>query len=193
MAPKIKVTEEDILTAAVQLIREKGVDALQARMLAERLGCSVQPLFRVYGSMEMLKAAVEKHVEAIYNEMMFKRMTSGSNGFQEMGLAYVNFARTDPNLFKLLFMSNAFTQSSAMDIAGSTEGDDQVIALIARMTGLDSERAKQLYSSIWFTTHGIASLLATNSTHLSDDEVRGLLTLTYTGLLHVLKNEREGS
>ena len=118
---------------------------------------------------------------------MLEALNSEGNGFQEMGLAYVNFAKNERHLFQLLFMSDVFNQGSAADIAGSTTGDDSVLALIGNTTGLDTSKAQELYTGIWFTTHGIASLLATNSCTLSNEETRKILSLVFEGLLYSLK------
>ena len=45
MPPKVKVSKEDINTAAVEMVRESGAEALNARALAAKLGCSTQPIF----------------------------------------------------------------------------------------------------------------------------------------------------
>ena len=45
MPPKVKITKEDIINAAVSLVRENGADALNARTVASLLGCSTQPVF----------------------------------------------------------------------------------------------------------------------------------------------------
>ena len=55
MPPKAKVTREEILSACVDIIRESGFSAVNARALASRLGCSTQPIFSNYQSMEELK------------------------------------------------------------------------------------------------------------------------------------------
>ena len=41
MPPKAKVTREDILSACVEIIRQSGFDAVNARALASRLGLSL--------------------------------------------------------------------------------------------------------------------------------------------------------
>ena len=55
MPPKVKVTREDIVDAALDIIRESGEDALNARAVASKLGVSTQPIFSNYESMDMLK------------------------------------------------------------------------------------------------------------------------------------------
>ena len=42
-------------TTALQLLREKGEDALTARSLADALNCSTRPLFTLWANMDELK------------------------------------------------------------------------------------------------------------------------------------------
>jgi AcrR family transcriptional regulator len=191
LPPKIKVTEEDIVGTALRIVREKGFENLNARDLAKELGCSVHPIFRVFNSMEGLKAEIYKRAEQIYNQQMQSAMESGKDGFLGVGLTYINFARNEKNLFRLLFMSDAFHEQGILDIVGTTEGDDEVIAMLCQMTGLSPLSARELYAGIWLTTHGIASMFATNSCTLKDEEIRRLLGNCFTGIQMKLKKEKE--
>jgi hypothetical protein len=108
-----------------------------------------------------------------------------------MGLTYIDFAKNEKNLFKLLFMSDAFREQSIMDIVGATEGDDEVIEMLCQMTELSIHGANELYAGIWLTTHGIASMFATNNCRFSDEENRRLLSNSFMGLMMKLKKEEE--
>ena len=44
MPPKVKVTQDQIIQAAMDIVRESGIDALNARALAKQLDCSIQPI-----------------------------------------------------------------------------------------------------------------------------------------------------
>lgn len=193
MPPKIKVTKEDIMNSAIGIVRENGFDSLNARELAKQIGCSVHPIFREYTSMEGLKTAVYKTAEDIYNQRMLSALENSADGFLSMGLTYIDFAKNEKNLFKLLFMSDAFSEKSIMDIVGTTEGDDDVIEMLCQKTGLSIKSAKELYAGIWLTVHGIASMFATNSCRFSDEENRRLLNNSFMGLMLKLKNEEEGN
>ena len=48
MPPAVRITEEDIISAAVELVRENGLSFLNARSLAKKIGCSVHPIFRIF-------------------------------------------------------------------------------------------------------------------------------------------------
>ena len=60
MARKISVQTEYIINAAFELAREEGFEGVTARRLANYLGCSTQPIFRVYRTMEELYEDVYK-------------------------------------------------------------------------------------------------------------------------------------
>ncbi len=46
---------ETILEAAFALVRRSGMEALCARAVARELGCSTQPIFRTFASMDDLR------------------------------------------------------------------------------------------------------------------------------------------
>ncbi len=191
MPPKEKVTEAQIMNTALGIVKEKGIGNLNARDLAKEMGCSVHPIFRVFNSMDGLKAAVYKMAEQVYNQNMLSPEDHEGGEFLGMGLNYINFAKREQNLFKLLFMSDAFQNQSLIDIVGNTEGDDEVIGMLCSRTGLSATSSKELYAGIWLTTHGIAAMFATNSCRYNDEEIKRLLNNSFNGLVMKLKKDEE--
>ena len=55
MARKEQITKEVILKGAFELLKEQGIENVTARKLATHIGCSTQPIFRVYENMESLR------------------------------------------------------------------------------------------------------------------------------------------
>ena len=60
MPPKVKVTKEDIINAAVDIVRKSGAQAINARTVASVLNCSTQPVFSNFATMDELRLAVAK-------------------------------------------------------------------------------------------------------------------------------------
>ena len=58
MPPKAKISREKILSAAVDVVRERGAEKLTAKAVAAKLKCSTQPVFWYYENMEALKRDV---------------------------------------------------------------------------------------------------------------------------------------
>jgi hypothetical protein len=131
---------------------------------------------------------VYKKVEDIYNNKMEEAMKKKGNSFSEMGLTYINFARNEKNLFKLLFMSDSIKVKSVREMIQG-DGNDDVIQLLSSITGLKEGSAEQLYINIWLVTHGIASMLATNSCSFSEEEVQCILGDCYKGIVSELKKK----
>ena len=53
-----KVSKEQIIDAAVDVLRDDGFSAINARSVAKKLGCSTQPIYFSFKNMDELKAAV---------------------------------------------------------------------------------------------------------------------------------------
>lgn len=190
MPPKVKITEDAIIEASIQLIRERGIEGFNARDLAKSLNCSTQPIFWKFKTIDELKKVVHKKVDEIYNEHMINGLKK-ANSFLGMGLAYISFAKNEKNLFKLLFMSNSIKTESIFEMI---EGEDnlEIIKLISQMTGLKEKGSKQLYVDIWLVVHGIASMLATNSCNFTDNEIQTIVKDCFAGFSHQLKLKESG-
>ena len=48
MAPKNKFTKEEMVAAALRVVRAKGADGLTAKTIADELGTSTQPIFTAF-------------------------------------------------------------------------------------------------------------------------------------------------
>jgi AcrR family transcriptional regulator len=188
MPPKAKVSKEDILNVAFNLAKKNGWESINARSIANELGCSTQPIFRIYENMSELKHTLFSYIEKYYNQFIESHL-SDKNLFKSIGIAYIDFAKNEPNLFKMLFMSNNYKVNSFMEMV---EGEDNIgiINGIAQSTKFSFEMAKRFYVEIWLFTHGIASMIATNSCDLKDNEINDLLNDAYLGFKDQL-NKRE--
>ena len=69
MPAKRKIQKEDILKASISIISHEGLNALNARKIAKKLGCSTQPLFYIYENMDVLKKDV---IDELF-KIMFNR------------------------------------------------------------------------------------------------------------------------
>ncbi len=177
MPPKIIISKEAILKAAFQLTREQGFQSVNARVIAKMLGCSTHPIFRAYANMSELKKDLLGYIENFYNQFMKNRM-SGSDLFLSIGLAYIEFAKKESNLFHMIFMNHNFELSNLLDLINQ-EDSDEIIRAISLSSGLDEDRAKELYLNVWLFTHGIASMISMNNIRLSDDEIERMLKEAY--------------
>lgn len=191
MPPKVKISEQDILDAALSLTKEKGWSFVTARDLANQLNCSTQPIFRAFQNMDDLKKKLYDRVFAEYNTYMLSGLSS-RDGFEGMGMAYIRFAKEQKNLFQLLFMTDEFQINHLSEMIDDDE-NEEIVSLIASMSGLSHAASRQAYINIWLTTHGIASMAATNSCNFSEEEIRNILNISYSGTISYLKQKEDSN
>ncbi len=187
MPPKIKTTEEAILHAAVELVKEQGIENLNARSLAKKLGCSVQPIFRVFSSMEDLKKAVIANIKEMYYKYLSDSI-SQEDQLVGLELAYIRFAREQKNLFRLLHLSDMLGISKTDEFT-SVGINLEIIEAMAEMTGLTIEQSTTLYLGTFYAAHGIAAMLATNHCTLKEEEIRTIIENVFDGLVMKLRAE----
>lgn len=179
MPPKVKTTKEAIVDAAVEIVRKDGAQALNARTVAAALGCSTQPVFSNFATMDELHLAVVEKADALCREYMRKEVESGLYpAYKATGMAYIRFAKEEKELFRLLYMRDRSKENTptALDFSGDIE------AMVQQNTGLDRESAKLFHLEMWACVHGIATMFATGFVDLPWELVSKMQTDLYQGL-----------
>lgn len=179
MPPKVKTTKEDILKIAVNIVREQGVAALNARSVAAALGCSTQPIFSNFATMEDLKLAVVGEAEVLYQQYVHRETQSGEHPpYKAGGMAYIRFAKEEKELFKLLYMCDR----SAEETTAESTSFSQMADIVRNNTGLDADTSRLFHLEMWAYVHGIAVMFATGFLDLAWELVSRMLTDAYQGL-----------
>ena len=65
MPPKARFTREQIINAALQIVRTEHFESLTARALGKKLGSSACPVFTVFENMEEVQQAVLGAIKGI--------------------------------------------------------------------------------------------------------------------------------
>ena len=189
MPPKCRFTREQIIQVALELTAEKGIGALTARSLAQRLGSSAKPIFGLFTNMEEVQQEVLKAADQRYQAYLQEDMSAGQYPpYKASGMAYIRFAREQRELFKLLFMRDRTNEEKA---AG--EELEALLSLIRQSMGLSREEAYRFHMEMWIYVHGIATMIATAYLEWDMDFISAALTDAYQGLrLRFLPKETEG-
>lgn len=180
MPPKIKVTKEEIISAATHLVREKGADTLNARNVAFALNCSTQPVFSNFATMEELRLAVVEKANELCGNYIDNEIKNGEfSPYKASGIAYIRFAKEEKELFKLLYMRDRTKETFEQPL----NLGDQMESLVKKNTGLADDSTKLFHLEMWAFVHGIAAMVATDFVNLDWDLISSMLTHAYKGLL----------
>jgi len=179
MPPKVKIVKEDIIAAAVDIVRREGAQAINARTLAAALNCSTQPIFSNFASMEELRLAVLENAAGLYEEYIAREIASGEYpAYKASGIAYIRFAKEERELFKLLYMRDR-TAEAYPDVI---EFGESIETIVQDSTGLNLSDAKRFHLAMWAYVHGFATMVATGFVELDRELISTMLTDAYFGM-----------
>ena len=188
MPKAMKYSKEEVVQVAYEIVKEEGIEGINARKIAKKLNASVHPIFNHFENIEELKkAVVEKIVETYHSYMISGK--GKEKYYKEMGLSYIKFAKDFPQFFKIMFMNP--TKLDAQNFIMSNSVGDEVIRAGQQFTGLPYEEQKKFHVKVWIFTHGIACLVATKTIQLSNQEIEEMLENTVRQMAIGYKFEKE--
>lgn len=191
MPPKPKYTKAQIISAALGVVSEKGLNALTAKELGRALNTSATPIFTVFSSMQEVQDAVKVAAMERFESYAHK---AGADmpAFKQVGMQMILFAKEEPHLYRLVFMSQNSDVKSFDDIyvhLGSVAAE--CLRAIQKDYGLSAEDARTLFEHTWIHTFGIGTLCATGMCDFSKEQISGMLTQDFMAMLLSLKFKAE--
>lgn len=181
MPPKAKVTEDMILNAVLEITRETGFETVNARSIADRLRCSTRPVFTCYENMGELKREFLAFAFEYYERYTAEYgRTANAEPCLILPLSYIEFAKRETFLFRLLFISDMELDMKAKNDFYREIGNEEKARVFSEMIGVETERGKEIFADLFFYAHGIAVLAATGKLSLERRETESML-------LHVLR------
>lgn len=196
MPPKAKISKEMILDTVLELTRESGFEMVNARSIANRLQCSTRPIFTCYENMEELKKDFLIFAYGYYEQYVADyRTVSKVSPLFVLPLSYVEFAREETHLFRLLFIKDM-----DLNMTDATEfyheiGNEEKARSFSETAGIGFERAKVVFLDLFLYTHGMAVLTATKKLSLDRNSTEQMVSHVLTALIKQEKvdggNDRE--
>ena len=185
MAPKNKFTREEMVNAALQVVRGKGIDALTAKALAEELGTSTQPVFTCFATMDAVKEEVRAAAERVYDGYAAEGLRQDIP-FRGFGLQYVRFAKEEPELYRLMFLTvNEEGNNSFMEALQHSQ--DLVRGSLQEIYHMDAPTADRYFRDLWLVVHGLATLIVSGECSYSEQEIGNILTGFSLGICKAIK------
>ena len=188
MPPKAKFTKEQITKAALGIVSEKGAQALTAKELGAALGTSTTPIFTVFNSMQEVQDAVMLAAMERFEEYAHKAAHLGPV-FKQIGMQMILFAKEEPKLYQLIFMSSISEAQTFDDIyahLGSLA--DECLDVLQKDYDLSKADAKTLFEHVWIHTFGIGALCATGMCDFSHEQIAQMLTQDFTAMMMLMKS-----
>ena len=94
MPPKVKFTKEEIVAAAVNVARRRGLASVTTRDIAAELGVSTRPIFTYFKSMDEVRAEIRAAAAACFGAYMDEGLRAPVP-FYGVGMQYLRFAQQE--------------------------------------------------------------------------------------------------
>ena len=174
MPPKVKFTKDEIVHAALNVARAKGLAAVTTRDIAAELSVSTRPIFTYFKSMAEVREAILHAAEKIYQEYLFVGLREPVP-FYGFGMQYIRFAREEPELYKLLFLTPAESENGGA-MGAMHRSQELLRTCLQQVYHLDAAAADLYFRDVWLMTHGIATLIVTGGCTYTEEEISSMMT-----------------
>ena len=187
MPKNIKISKDMILETAFEIVRKDGIEKLSNREIANKLKCSIRPIYYQFENVEEMQKELYKKIEKYFYKFLMDHMVDDIPKYKQIGINYIKFAKKEKKLFQILFMSNTGLTPSAFV---SKDGEDykEIEKLIKISTNLKEEDIKDFHTKMWIFCHGIATLVANDTIKLTDNQIQELLSYEFQALMLLEEN-----
>lgn len=167
--PKQKITKEMVVDAAFELARAGGMEQVMVKKIAEKLGCSVQPIYSYCKNMDGLRHDVANRAKQFIQKYVAAHIDK-NDLFRSTGRAYIQIAKQEPEILKIFVFQKRENISSLDDLYYS-EANPQMARVVADELNISVEKAKQLHLNMLIYTIGIGAILSVTTPGIPADEI----------------------
>lgn len=187
MSKSVTITKDMILTTAFDIAREKGLNGISNRELAKKLNCSIRPIYYQFQNVDELYKELYIEIEKYFYKFLMENMNDEMPKYKQVGINYIKFAKEEKELFKILFMSEIDLGLNDF-IAKDMEDFKELSKLIKISTNLNDEDIESFHIKMWIFSHGLATLVASSTINISDEQLKQLLSLEFQALMLLKEN-----
>ena len=166
---KIKFNNNIILDKAFEIAVKNGFSSISVRSVSKEVGCSTTPIYTAYSNIENLIKATKLKALEVIEELVTHKYTDIE--FLNIGVGKLMFASKYPKLYKELFIDHPDNEieKQLREVFLNLLNKD----LIAKY--MTQEELVPLLAKMWIVTHGIASMICSNT--IKEYKVEDFITM----------------
>lgn len=179
--PKQRITKEMVINAAFEIARKNGMEQVLVNNIAEKIGCSVQPIYSYCKNMDDVRKTVTEQVSRFIQEYVVAHICK-DDLFRSTGKSYIQLAQEEPHLFKIFILHQRQGITSLNDLYQS-EANPHIAENIAKELQISLAQAKQLHLNMMIYTIGIGTIFSVSTPGISIDEIVSQQEIAYDAFL----------
>ena len=193
-----------LIDAATQLIAEGGSTALTVRAAAQAAGVSIAAPYRHFSDRAALLAAVLAEGFdglAAHTQAARQAAPDARAALLAVGLAYVDFARQRPAVYRLMFSPECDKANHPALMAAGDRALGVLLGAVADVQAaglIDAPQVQPLALAGWSLSHGLATLhadgmFAGKIPGALEDNARAVMELLLSSVLRAAPGRRSGA
>ena len=175
-----KVSREEIVDAALDVMRDGGFSAVNARSVARMLGCSTQPIYFSFQNMDELKAALTERAVQLHERRVRDSLRAHQGNDSCYGIGFVQCAAEEKQLFRWLYLEDGQPGPHQDDVLLP-----EVLGVIAEELGYGEDVARRFHQDMIYYTYGLAILANTGHLPLTETELREAFRREFRALIAI--------
>ena len=187
MSRKTQFTTDDVVGAAFELVREKGLVGLSAPAVARQLGSSTMPIYSNLKNMQALEDKIVQKAWRLLKQYEAKAYTG--DAWIDLAVGYILFAKDEPNLFNC--MHNGQNLDLRFELHETHwKWQEQRLDSYPEFRKLDEEQRMRVRYARAMLSHGVATSPNTEFNRFiidNDDILAGFITNVSRALLNGFK------
>lgn len=187
--PKQRITKEMVVSAAFEIARNEGMEHVMVKNIANRIGCSVQPIYSYCKNMEKLRQDVIMKVKRFIGDYVTMHIDK-DDIFGSTGKAYIRLAKKEPHLYKIFILHKRSGISSLEDLYQS-ETNPNTAGIIAEKLNISIKQAKKLHLNMLIYTIGIGTIFSVTEPGISVDEIYKQQETAYKAFLNLTAGKKK--
>jgi len=187
MSRKTQFTADDVVLAAFDLVKERGLAGLSAPAVAQKMGCSTMPIYSNLKNMQALEDEIVQKTWRLLKEYEAKTYTGDT--WIDLAVGYILFARNEPNLFQ--GMHNGRNLDLRFELHEKHwQWQEKRLDDYAEFKELDEEQRMRVRYARAMLSHGVATSPNTDFNRFvvdNEDILAGFITNVSRALLNGFK------
>lgn len=188
--PKQRITKEIVVEAAFEIVKSGGMEQVTVKTIAEKIGCSVQPIYSYCKNMEGLRQDVTQRVTDFVRKYVFSNIDM-KDPFHSTGQAYIRLAKEEPHLFKI-FILHQRNGISSLDDFYNSETSEEIPIFLANKFNISISQARQFHLNMLIYTIGIGTIFSVTMPGISVDEIYMKQEQAYHAFMQFALEGKEG-
>lgn len=180
--PKQRITKEIVVDAAFEIARNNGMEQVLVKNIADRIGCSVQPIYSYCKNMEGLRQEVTARASSFIQHFIAMHLDK-NDLFRSTGQAYIRLAEEEPHLFKI-FILRKREGISSLEQLYQAEAGQQVAEFIANHLHISIKKARELHLHMLIYTIGIGMIFSVTTPGIAPKEIFSQQETAYQAFLN---------